>query len=147
MRFRRIYLIIAVLTSLFANPSCDSDSADPRIPYRFFEVQVDPRSVLFPGLQRDGGFAYISQAEAGYKGLIIYRESANVFRAFDRACTFDTFEDCALLQVDVSELFIIDKCCNSTFDFNGMNTGGPANLPLFEYKTRMEAGVLIVSSD
>jgi len=48
--------------------------------------------------------------------------------------------------VDQSTLFLIDTCCNSTFDFNGFPTGGPATLPLRQYKTFLNLNLLTITS-
>lgn len=102
------------------------------------QVAFSPISVnlSFPQFQRlkmDGGYVYMD--DAGMRGIIVYHVGENSFLAYDRACPYHPDAPCAQVQVDLSGLFLIERCCKSNFDFsNGQPTGGPCTRALFQYR-------------
>ena len=139
----RLYILTFLFSFLFI--SCDNQDNGAIIPFVPVYEQIDYNSIINKELWNTGGYKEIN--DAGYKGLIIYRESSNNFRVFDQACSYDPLESCSKVVVDESGLFLIDKCCNSTFNFSGIPTGGPAFKPLLEYNTHIEGNFLIVSNN
>ncbi len=115
--------------------SCDNNYPEERIPFVYVEVDINLNNLQYANLRNPGGYVYY---DAGYKGLIIYHEGNGVYRVFDRACTYDPNADCIPVETDESGLFMIHKCCTSTFSFNGNPTGGPASLDLVEYRTYVD---------
>lgn len=130
-----------MISSLIFISSCGDETAPDLIPFTFVNVDINLSNIQYQELNRDGGFVYISE---GYRGIIIYRESASRYRAFERACTFDPHASCEPVVVDSSGLFMIHKCCKSIFGFDGSPMGGPASLPLHEYYTRQEGIYLLI---
>jgi len=124
--------------------SCESDIPRPDIPFVFVREEVNINSIQHKELWNAGGFTTIP---GGYKGIIIYNEGGNTYRAFERACTFDPKADCSLIEIDDSRLFMVDSCCSSTFDFSGIPTGGPASIPLLEYETYQDGNFLVISNE
>jgi hypothetical protein len=52
------------------------------------------------------------------------------------------------VNIDPSSLYMIDPCCNSTFDFNtGMPSGGVAWRPLRQYRTRFNGTDLTITDE
>lgn len=90
-------------------------------------------------LQFDRGYVYV---DGGIKGVIVYRENASDYRAFDRVCTYHVGDSCALVSVDSSSFFMRDPCCGSQFDFSGGVTQGPANRPMVRYTTYLQGNTL-----
>ena len=89
-----------------------------------------------------GTWTYIN---GGSRGIIIYRVSNEEFRAFDRHCTYDSGNSCALVSVDATNITGVDECCGSTFILtDGSVTQGPASLPLKQYQTSYDGAVLRV---
>ena len=87
-----------------------------------------------------GGWTYIN---GGSRGIIIYRASNDVFKAYDRHCTFDSSNSCALVSVEVNNITGFDDCCGSKFILtDGSVTQGPANLPLKQYQTSFDGNEL-----
>ena len=129
---------------LFFISSCGEETAPDRIPYAYVSVDINLSNLQYQDLRRDGGFVYLSD---GYRGIIVYRESANRYRAFERACSFDPRSECVPVEVDSSGLFMIHRCCKSTYDFNGYPMGGPATLPLREYFTFLDGDYLMIRSE
>jgi len=135
----RLFFSLSLI--LFAS-SCEQESNGPKIPFVPVYEEIAYQSVAYKDLWNLNG--HIEIDDAGYKGIIVFNQGGNVFRAFEQACSYDPLESCSKVVVDDSGLFLIDKCCNSTFDFSGIPTGGPAFRPLLEYNTRIEGNFLIV---
>jgi hypothetical protein len=123
---------------------CSQDLSDDPIPFSPFpdeEISISQ----YPALQSDKG--YITLSNIGHRGVIVYRESAIRYRAFEMNCSYQPLEACATVNVDISTLFIVDSCCNSRFDFNGNPISGPAWRPLREYQTTISSGILTITDD
>lgn len=140
---KKTYLILLLFSFPILN-GCESDNVRADIPFVYVYEEVNLNSILNKDLWRAGGHITL---DAGYKGIIIVNEGGETFHAFERACTFDTEEDCSIVEMDESELFLIDHCCNSSFDFGGNPMGGPANIPLLEYKTYRDGDFLKVVNE
>jgi len=127
--------------------ACSPDLFDEPIPYVPF-----PDIVLSLGLpenaalQTNGGFRVLTSAQGGVQGIIVYRVSSTQFIAYERNCSFTPNEACVTVEAHSSGLFMIDPCCNSTFDFaTGNPTGGPAWRPLRQYETFFSGGQLTIT--
>src|SRR5689334_8445121 len=91
----------------------------------FPTITINLNYPQYQKLKLDGGFVYVEGG--GLKGIILYRASETSYLAYERACPHHPGEGCAVVQVDASSLFMIDRCCNSSFNFSdGQVTGGPA---------------------
>jgi nitrite reductase/ring-hydroxylating ferredoxin subunit len=111
----------------------------------FPTITVNLSYPQYQRLRMDGGYAYI---EGGYRGIILYREGENSFRAYERACPHHSEENGAIVQVDGSSLFMIDHSCKSTFNFSdGQPTGGPAQRPLLQYRIEISGTTLKISDE
>ncbi len=111
----------------------------------FPEITVNLSYPQFQKLKLDEEYAYIG---GGMRGIILYRASENSILAYDRACPHHPEASCAEVQVDMSSLFLIDRCCKSTFNFsNGSPTGGPAQRSLIQYHTELNGMVLKISDE
>jgi nitrite reductase/ring-hydroxylating ferredoxin subunit len=137
MKRNRIQLIFVFALTIAAFQSYAQVSFPP--------ITVNLNYPQFQRLRMDGGFVYI---EGGYRGIILYREGENSFRAYERACPHHPEENCAVVQVDISSLFMIDRCCKSTFNFSdGQPTGGPAQRPLLQYRIEITGTTLKISDE
>ena len=135
--------ILFAIFMLFAS-SCEEERRPSEIPFVFTEFTINLNLQEYIPLLTNGGYVLDSR---GYKGIIIYRESENVYYAIERACTYNPIEPCEIVTVDQSGFFLIDECCGSTFDFQGNPTGSPANRPLMLYNTYLENNFLTISND
>ncbi|MBR9997456.1 MAG: hypothetical protein KFF73_00730, partial [Cyclobacteriaceae bacterium] len=95
-------------------------------------------------LKNIGGFVYLN---GGVRGIIVFRKSQDKYLAFERNCPFQPLDACALVKVNESTLFMVDPCCSSTFDFDGYPTGGPAELPMRQYRTYLDQNFLLITSE
>ena len=142
----RILFILVVLTGVLSG--CDPAENITNIPNIPFQTQVNLNDIDFQRLRQPNGYALLPENEAGYKGVIIYTpDGSSTYYAFERACTFDPTEPCETVEVDDSELFLVDKCCGSTFDWNGNVQGGPAQRQLLRYNIARQNNILIISNN
>ena len=122
---------------------CEDSDDGNRIPFVFVDETINLNNFEFLPLKTLGGFVTIN---AGVRGIIIYRESNSVYRAFEKNCSYEPQNECADVEVDQSGLFLIDPCCTSKFDFQGFPTEGPATRPLLEYDSRLSGNTLRISN-
>lgn len=111
------------------------------LPYTVVDTVVDLNDQKFAALQKDRGYVEII---GGRRGIIIYRASAEDYRAFDKESPHRTDEKCAVVTVDESGLFMREGCDNSIYDFEGNPSGGLAQLPLQVYNTKLEGNLLYI---
>jgi hypothetical protein len=141
-------VIIFALLILTATSSCTEDNPDPLIPYAYVNQDLNLNLIQYQELRNIGGYIYMDPGDnSGYKGLLVYHEGNGVYKAFERACTFDPLADCDPIIVDDSGIFMIHKCCNSSFNFNGNPTGGPASLNLLQYATYVDGVYLKIRNN
>ncbi|MEJ8801249.1 hypothetical protein [Pontibacter sp. H249] len=122
---------------------CKDSYQGPAIPEVPVSEQINVSSLQYPELRRDGGYVYLN---AGYKGILLVRQNASLYTAFERACPYDPTAACAQVEVDQSNLFLIDTCCGSQFNFQGNVTSGPAVYGLKQYRTSLSGSVLYISN-
>lgn len=138
--------LVVVLSIFF---SCEPQLVDDPIPFATFDDIII--NLSFPdyiALNNDGGFKAINDQNAGVRGIIVYRQSASSYYAYERNCSFHPNEACATVEVHSSGLFMTDPCCTSTFGFSGgMPTGGPAWRPLRQYRTQLNSNVLTITDE
>lgn len=112
----------------------------------FPEITVNLNYPQFQKLKLDGGYVYLEGG--GLKGIILYRANENSYLAFERACPHHPNESCAIVQVDGSTLFMVDRCCNSSFSFSdGQPTSGPCQRALLQYRVELNGSTLKVSDE
>jgi len=137
------YFYLLFFSILFFQ-ACDDQTIEDGIPIVIVNETINLNNFQYQSLNLIGGYAYLN---AGVRGIIIYRQSLDQFAAIERNCTFQPLSECADVSVDKSTLFLIDSCCNSTFDFNGFPTGGPATLPLRQYRTILNDNLLTITNE
>jgi hypothetical protein len=134
--------LLGLILILFA-ASCEPASEQSPIPNVPVNIEVNLNDIDNAPLNRIGGYIYV---DGGVKGIILLRESQNVYRAFDRNCTFQPSNDCVIVDVHSSGFYLVDDCCESTFDLSGFPTGGPAQFPLKEYRISQISDLLLITN-
>ncbi len=126
---------------------CQPDFSDDAIPWQPFDiVQINLNLPEYISLKNDGGFKVIEQA--GVRGVILYRQNASQYIAYERNCSFQPNSACATVEVHVSTLFLFCACCSSNFDFaTGYPTTGPAWRPLRRYYTSLNGTTLTITDE
>jgi hypothetical protein len=141
------FLTTFVLLSFIMVVSCKPDLTDEPIPYLSFgTIYLNLNLPEYASLKTDGGFHYYD--DAGVRGLIIYRQSASNYIAYERNCSYQPSQACATVNVHVSRLFMEDPCCGSFFEFaTGNPTSGVAWRPLNRYFTTLNGSDLTITDE
>ena len=139
----KILLLISSVLIISAI-SCKKDKVQQdTIPNVSVDFQINLNNPDYQNLSLDGGFAYVN---GGYNGIMIYRENSKTYKAIERAFTYQPSSDCAIITMDISQLFIVDTCCKSQFDFNGNVISGVAPFNLKLYQTSLSDNYLRVTN-
>ena len=137
----------AVLASLLVLglPGCSSsNNPEPQIPYVSFNEPISVLDQRYVQLRTDNGAV---QAPGGVRGLIMVRQNATSYLAFERNCPYRPYDDaCSTVSIDASRLFLTDECCGSQFTLQGQVRGGPATRSLRQYTTSLSGNVLIITN-
>ena len=133
------WFYILLFPILFSACSKNENGTIPLVNVNIIIYTNDP---AFNDISVPGNWMYVN---GGSRGIIIYRVSNDEFRAYDRHCTYDVTNSCALVSVDVTNITAYDDCCGSKFIItDGSVTQGPAGLPLKQYNTSFNGSVLRV---
>ena len=120
---------------------CQSTIEKSGVPNVAVNIEINLNDIDNTALKQIGGFIYVP---GGVKGIIVRRESQNSYKAFERNCTFQPSDACAIVDMDPSGFFMEDDCCGSTFDLSGFPTGDPAEFPLKEYGISLAGDILFI---
>lgn len=132
--------------------ACGSKTdTQPQIPYAPVNLSLSLAAQEYAPLRFDNGAVTIPAkgpaGNGGVKGVIVVRQSAGTFLAFERNCPYRPYDACATVSLDRnSKLFMRDSCCTSQFDLKGQVTGGPAPLPLKQYSVSVQGNLLSVTN-
>jgi hypothetical protein len=139
---KNIFLSVLLALMMLLPLSCGKDGRHP-VPDVMVNFTLNLESTQYIELNVVGGWAYFT---GGYRGIIIYRQSIDEFRAFDRACPYHPYDDCALIRVFDPPL-ATDTCCGSRFLLiDGSVVTGPSEWPLKQYRTFFNPPFLQVSN-
>jgi nitrite reductase/ring-hydroxylating ferredoxin subunit len=148
---KNLRLIFSVASILISSNfiSCKPDLIDAAIPYQPFpEIHLNLNLPVYIKLRSDGGYIPITSKDGGVQGIIVYRLNSTTFLAYERNCSYHPNDACATVEVHSSGLYMIDPCCNSSFDFaSGNPTGGPAWRPLRRYETLLTVNDLTITDN
>ncbi len=132
---KKYFFVLIPLFFLGCNK--DNNSNIPFVQVNIFMQTTDPQ---FIGLNAVNSWIYLV---GGSRGIIVYKVSNDQFRAFDRHCTFQPENTCALVSIETNNISGLDDCCGSRFLVtDGSVLNGPAVLPLREYNTSFDGATL-----
>lgn len=122
--------LLFFLLFIVLNFDCHTDGN--KIPYVYVDFMIDMDLPEFFELNTIGNYVYVT---GGVSGIIIYRDSRDVFYAYERACPYDP--ECGRVSVIDGEDKMIDSCCGSEYSLSleGAVLKGPSNSPLLRYQT------------
>ena len=130
--------------------ACNSATTTQTIPSISFSTQINITNQQYQALRFDNGVVTLPATGingGGVKGLLVVRQNANTYLAFDRNCPYQPYDACSTVSLDRnSRLFFRDSCCTSQFDFRGNVTGGPATRPLRQYTTSLNGSLLTITN-
>ena len=91
------------------------------------------------------GYEYIN---GGLGGIIIVQGLDNEFIAYDRACPFETNNECIVSGLSNNDpILSCLECCNSKFVVvDGSVAEGPANQALKRYQTYFDGTILYITN-
>ena|ERR1035437_1136105 len=139
MKYLLQFIILFIL--LFAG-AC-KDETPYTIPYVPFAFSVYPNS-----LDSDLGVSrYKYFLRVGYRGIVVYRLAMDQFMAYDRACTFDSQNLKAIIEVDATGLVAKCPVCGSQYLLtDGYPLKGPAKNPLLKYQTSWDGFQVVITN-
>ena len=123
--------------------SCSNPTKEEQMPFAYVNLQISLLDQNY-AIPLDKGFRYLPGV--GVKGILLYRENISTYIAFERCCTYKPTLPCEMVEVDSSNLYIKDKCCNSFFKFDGTPFSGPAYRPLQKYSTNIVGNTLYITN-
>ncbi|MCC3156409.1 hypothetical protein LJ737_04120 [Hymenobacter sp. 15J16-1T3B] len=143
--FRRRGLLGAALgLGLLAGCGSSGTSVEPAIPSAVVNDLINLSNQDAAPLLLNRGFIY---RPGGVRGIIVVRQSAQQYLAFERNCPYQPYDACARVSMDRSGFFLVDSCCTSRFDpSNGLVTSGPARRPLRQYTTSVNGNLLYITN-
>jgi nitrite reductase/ring-hydroxylating ferredoxin subunit len=130
---------LAIFTGImfFFTDCKKEDKVVPDVPIDIYIYTTDPS---FVNLNAVGGWVYIT---GGSRGIVIYRRTNTEFSTIERHCTYQPENSCARVEVDSSNIILVDHCCGSKFLItDGALQNGPATRPLKLYNNTFDGTVL-----
>ena len=125
----KVFILISFFLVSFFNCNKDNDIIQD-VPVNVYFNILDPE---FSHLNAVGNSLAIT---GGLNGIIVYRVSTNEFVSFERTCTYQPEENCA---VENDNATAECPCCESRyFLLDGSVFNGPASLPLKSYRTTFD---------
>ena len=107
-------------------------------------VDIDLNLTLpeFSDLQTVGNYIFIN---GGVKGIIVYHQGFDIYKTYDRNCSYQPYFSCAKID-SVNATIAICNCCDSKFLLgkDGQNIYGPALLPLKQYPNNLSGDFLYI---
>lgn len=138
-----ICLLCVIFSSIILLPSCKNEENNniPLVQVDFFININDPD---YLNLKTVGGSVEVS---GGSRGILLYRLSIDEIKAYDRHCTFQPSNSCAIISADLNGITATDGCCGSSFLLSSGNVSQPpASTPLKQYNTTFDGTNLRVSN-
>ncbi len=119
--------ILTLICLLFL--SCQKE--EDYIPNVMVDINLNLTLPEFSELQTIGNYIFIT---GGVKGIIVYHQSFDIYKTYDRNCSYQPSLSCSKID-SVNSTIAICNCCDSNFLLgqNGQTISGPAILPLKQY--------------
>ncbi len=128
MKLVFVKIIIKIVCCLFLI-GCEKDTQHP-VPF----VKVDFTVNLESAYELNTINSSLNYS-GGYRGVVIYRLAEDEFKAFDRACTYDTNEQIKVIDPPLAEC---KECESSYLLIDGSVVDGPAVHQLRQYQTSLD---------
>lgn len=148
----RLLLFTVICSLLTAFSGCNTDNgAQPLIPYAPVNLALDLTNQQYRALRFDNGVVALPvkgpAGVGGVRGVLVVRQSASTYLAFERNCPYQSGNTCARVGFDTSPApFLRDSCCGSQFSLQGQVQGGPAPRALLQYTTSLSGNQLSITN-
>ncbi|MBJ6108499.1 hypothetical protein JAO73_05725 [Hymenobacter sp. BT523] len=148
---RQLLLPLALGSGLVVAACGGKNEDQPLIPNAPVNLSLTLTNQEYVRLRFDNGAVMLPvkgpAGAGGVKGVIVVRQSASNYLAFERNCPYRPYDACATVSLDRnSGLFMRDSCCSSQFDLRGQPTGGPNTRPLKQYSVSLQGNILNVTN-
>src|SRR4051812_36182646 len=90
----------------------DKNNSTSTVPIAAVDFNLYVNNPSYVSLNTVGGWVYVT---GGVRGIIIYRSTSTEFKAYERNCTYQSGNACALVSVDATNIIAADTCCHSKF--------------------------------
>lgn len=135
----KIAIISICFTAFTIFPSCDREN---RIPYVYVNFVIYPDLPEYMSVKTPGNYLYLT---GGAKGIILYCQFTDEYKAYERNCPNDPGEPNAVLDVDSTGLFLVCQNCGSKFSlYDGSIVDSPSKYPVLQYLTYLEGNALYI---
>jgi len=135
----KITIILTCLAFFILIPACDNQN---RIPYVYVNFVIYPDLPQYMSVKTPGNYLYLT---GGVKGIILYCQFTDEYKAYERNCPNDPYEQNSILDVDSTGLFLVCRNCDSKFSiYDGSIVDSPSKYPLLQYLTYLEGGALYI---
>jgi hypothetical protein len=139
----RTAAVAALLTSPLLLGACsNTNNAQPQIPLAAVNELVVLTDQQNSNLRFDNGAVYV---KGGVRGIIVVRQNASSYLAFERNCPYQPLDTCAVVKIDPF-IRLYDPCCTSQFSLQGQVQGGPAPRALRQYNTALSGNLLTITN-
>lgn len=126
--------------------TCGQEDPSPPLADVPVSVQLILSNYAYRDLRYDGRAIQLPTSSGGLRGIIVYRQDASTYRAYERLCPYLPQQNCATVNIDPSLLFMKDTCCGTQYDFQGNASGGPGARPLKQYNVSLVSGTLYITN-
>ena len=126
-------LLLLTIAASVLFPSCKKDKQGG-VPFTPVDISINVNNPAYADIQVPGGWLYLT---GGSLGIIVYRQTLDVFLAMDRHCPYQP-ENLCRVTVDDTQVTARDSaCCGSSFTIvdGGSVSQGPAATALLGYNT------------
>ncbi len=149
-------LFFTALLGMITLGSCNKTNLNPNDPHAVIRIDIDPNSTFYQGLNAVGGWIYVNNGDQGAyigpgsRGVIIYRESQNEFKAYDRLPPNHPNQccnngHCTQLVVGKYYPFVKDECTGDLYQLlDGSLFKGIGKYPLIQYHAVYDGNMLHV---
>jgi nitrite reductase/ring-hydroxylating ferredoxin subunit len=133
--------LLVILTVSFLSCAKDNGSSIPSVPVNFQAALSDTR---INKLNSPGSAVVVNGY--GVAGLLLYRDAAGLYHAYDRCSSYEPEKKCAV-TIDDSGFTVTDPCSGSKFSLNdGSPVKAPASKSLRVYDAYVSNFQLFVSN-
>lgn len=130
MKLKFLQLALVCMVCLSAKSCVKNNNL---VPYVHVDLYLNLYLPSYSSLNAIGGWAYVS---GGSRGIIVYRQSSELFATYDRHCTFNADNPCGIAELDSTFTFVECACDGSEYQlYDGLVIQGPATFSLKPYRS------------